>query len=98
MIKIDKKRYNPMDFRIYYAHERPSGPLQSCIIIEWIDKDRSDTTISFDSEEERDNELKAWDEALLIVKDGKVVRGMPIDLPFLIDEGGMGGMGWPHGF
>ena len=91
MIKVKNRRYNPMDFRSYYPYINPNN--QPCIAIEWIDKDTKDTVILFANKEERDNVLKAWDEALLIVDDEKVLRGTPLDLPFLIDEGGLGGMG-----
>jgi hypothetical protein len=87
MIKTNSFRYNPMDFRVYYPHENPVG--NPCIVIEWIQVETTDTTIVFASEKERDDELKVWDEALLIVKDGKVVvNPMPIDLPFIIGGGG----------
>ena len=87
MIKTKRFRYNPMDFKVYYPYENPVG--NACIVIEWIPVGSTDTTIVFASEEERDAELKAWDEALLIVKDGKVVvNPMSMDLPFIIGGGG----------
>jgi len=87
MIKIGIVRYNPMDFRIYYPSENSVN--QPCITIEWIEESRVNTRITFKSEEKRDAELKAWDEAFLVVKDGKVVMNpIPMDLPFIIGGGG----------
>ena len=87
MIKVKNTRYNPMEFRKYYPFTNPGG--EHCIAIEWNDPTQRDSIIPFDNERERNAELDAWDEVLLIVKDGKVVvREMPVDFPFIVEGGG----------
>ena len=86
MIKVQDKRYNPADFREYYPITNPNG--DSCIVVVWIHAGiKPDSIISFDDQKSRDDTLNAWDEALLLVNDGKVVM-REMDVPFLLGGGG----------
>jgi hypothetical protein len=84
MIKVEDKRYNPADFRKYYPIVNPHG--EHCIVIEWIFQN-NDSIICFNDQKSRDDTLNAWDEALLLVNDGKVVM-REMDVPFLLGGGG----------
>ena len=90
VLKLNNKRYNPREFRSYYPHTMPVG--NPAIVIEWRETGRPDEIIPFETEEERDLHLKAWDEVLLMVDEGQVVVDYQ-EVPMIFGGGGMGSPG-----